>query len=287
MHRLAQHQEDGYTLATVMVFFVIFTLLGLAVINLGDSEAMAGFRYYHKARAAYNAQAGIHKALWRLNNVAKEATPISDATVVVHFDSVSMVLTAVGTSAGMTDSVRILLDLQTQASNEGQMTLRPNGVGTFAMNNANPAVDNWLNVDETTADDDTSVVYSEPGKTYTDTYLLQDPAVPSNSSVDSIRVYCRARSEGKGHNARTSTAIRTNAALYNGSANTLNNSFQEYSTVYALNPNTGQAWTWDEVTVIEAGITNFHRAYCTQVWVDVYYSDKQSTAYQIAAWEVL
>jgi len=99
--------QRGYILGLVMVFFVVFSIMGLTFMEMGKFESIAGSNNYDKLKALYNAEAGIHKGLWLANKVSKAAATFSDATVSVVYDSVNHKMTATGQSGSITDSIRV------------------------------------------------------------------------------------------------------------------------------------------------------------------------------------
>jgi len=93
----------------VMVFFVIFSMMGLAFLKMASHENIQALNNYHRVQALYNAEAGIHKGLWLANKVSPAAATFADGTVSVVYDSVNLTLTAIGTSGSMQDSIRVTL----------------------------------------------------------------------------------------------------------------------------------------------------------------------------------
>ncbi|KKN50484.1 hypothetical protein LCGC14_0632090 [marine sediment metagenome] len=72
------------------------------------------------------------------------------------------------------------------------------------------------------------------------------------------------------------TAIKTNGTAYNGTqvgAGGRRNAYYNHCTVYETNPQTGSAWTWDEIDALQAGCcvekTNVATPLVTKVWVEV------------------
>ena len=101
--------QRGYILGLVMVFFVVFSIIGLSFIKMGSNERIHAFKDYHKEKAYYYAHSGIHKGLWRVSKISNAAGTFSDATVNVVYDSVSLTMTATGTSGNVQDSIRVTL----------------------------------------------------------------------------------------------------------------------------------------------------------------------------------
>lgn len=101
------NDESGYVLGLVMIFFVVFTILGLAFIKMQGFERLHVFNYDQKSQAFYYADGGIHKGVWLLNTVSKAAATFSDATVTVVYDSVTMEFVSTGISGGALDSIKV------------------------------------------------------------------------------------------------------------------------------------------------------------------------------------
>ncbi len=111
--------EQGYVLGLVMVFFIIFSLMGLAIVKMGSHESVQAVNQYDRVRAFFNAEAGIHEGLWRINKVSNAAGTFADATVTVVYDSVGLVLTATGSAGSIQDSIRVTLNTTGGTSSGG------------------------------------------------------------------------------------------------------------------------------------------------------------------------
>ncbi len=101
--------QRGYILGVVLIFFLVFTLLGLAFIRMADLEGISALKHAHKSRAYYYAAAGIHKGLWRLNSIGKAAASFSDSMATVVFDSTSNTLTATSSVGAVSQAIRATL----------------------------------------------------------------------------------------------------------------------------------------------------------------------------------
>ena len=262
--------QNGYILGMVMVFFVVFTILGLGFIKMSGFEKLAVSRQYHKTRAFYHADGGIHKGIWLLNNVSKAAATFSDATVSVTYDSVNLIMKATGSSGGRQDSLKVTLQASGGSSGE-TFTLRPTGTGATTQHYDTGCSSNWQCVDEETSDGDaTHVYYSGILLWKTDTYALADPSA-SSGNINSVVVYIKAQQYSV--LSRVRTVIRTASTDYYGTiiappATT----YTDYSTTYTTNPNTSSAWTWSEVNSLQIGVRSYDHGDITQVWAVVYYT---------------
>ena len=93
-----------------MIFFVVFSMMGLAFVKMASHESVQATYSYDRVRAFYNAEAGIHRGLWLANKVSTAAATFSDATVSVVFDSAGLKLTATGIAGSILDSIRVTLN---------------------------------------------------------------------------------------------------------------------------------------------------------------------------------
>ncbi len=99
--------QRGYILGLVMIFFVVFSIMGLGFIKMGGLERLQTYKYSQKEKAFYHAAGGIHKGLWLANKVSAAAATFSDSTVSVVYDSVSFILTATGQAAGVQKTIQV------------------------------------------------------------------------------------------------------------------------------------------------------------------------------------
>lgn len=181
------------------------------------------------------------------------------------------------------DAIRIFVD-ETASENittaifdsgTSTLTLRPSGVGTTTdIDNANPAVDHYLNVDEAAADDATTYVYTWNVAYLTDTYSIDDVS-GEYGRITNVEVYYRiydADADGKGK-----AALYTYDTLYNGTEQNATNVWTTNSYSWANNPYTSEAWTWSEINDLEIGVSIKDGAGahtdCTQVYVEITYYD--------------
>ncbi|HWR82578.1 MAG TPA: prepilin-type N-terminal cleavage/methylation domain-containing protein [Candidatus Deferrimicrobium sp.] len=153
------------------------------------------------------------------------------------------------------------------------ITLRPMGVGSLTELVAEGAAANWDCVKEVTTDDDVTRVKRSANTYANDVYALADPSFDPCPIV-SVTVYCRARKAQSVGNLKPTIVV--NGTQYSGSEQSLTASYGDYYQQWTTNPYTGVAWTWQNITDLEAGVSlqgqnvNFP-AYCTQVWVEVAY----------------
>ncbi len=90
-----------------MIFFLVFTLLGLAFLRMAGDERIHVHNYQDHLKAFYNAENGIYKGLYLLNKVSKAAATFSNDSVIVAFDSTNLIMTAEGISGTVHDSIKV------------------------------------------------------------------------------------------------------------------------------------------------------------------------------------
>jgi len=103
-------RENGYILGLVMIFFVVFSIMGLAFIKMAGHERLHSFNYYNRVKAYHHASAGIYKSLWLLNKVSAAAGSFSDATVTVVYDSENLEIVATGKSGNIEKTIKVTLE---------------------------------------------------------------------------------------------------------------------------------------------------------------------------------
>ena len=108
IHKVLKEQ-NGYILGLVMIFFFVFTLLGLAFLRMAGDERIHVHKYQDHLKAFYNAENGIYKGLYLLNKVSKAAATFSNDSVIVAYDSTNLTMTAQGISGTVHDSVKVYL----------------------------------------------------------------------------------------------------------------------------------------------------------------------------------
>jgi len=100
-------RETGYVLGLVMIFFVIFSIIGLSFVKMGGFEQLHTVNYYMKTKAFYQAEAGLNKGMWLLNHVSKAAATFTDSTFSVIYDSTKNEMLSIGTAGSFQDSIQI------------------------------------------------------------------------------------------------------------------------------------------------------------------------------------
>jgi hypothetical protein len=130
---------------------------------------------------------------------------------------------------------------------------------------------NYTLVDEETPDEASTMVYRGVESYTLDTYNIPDHSEGSET-INHVKVYCRMQNSP----AFGKVAIRTHNTEYYGDEENLTASWVNYSKQWDTNPNTGSAWTWDEIDALEIGVAlkggGGNSARCTQVYVEVDYT---------------
>lgn len=102
--------ERGYILGLVLIFFVIFTILGLSFVQMSGYERLYASKHEDNMRAFYYADAGLQRGLWLINKVSKEAASFEDSTVTVVYDTTTNELISTGYSGGATYTLKVIVE---------------------------------------------------------------------------------------------------------------------------------------------------------------------------------
>ena len=159
-------------------------------------------------------------------------------------------------------------------------TLRPNGGGTNTnlqsydgtLRDPDPNI-NYTMVDEETPDGYSTEVITQNSSYLLDTYNIPNPT--GSGPINYVKVYCHIKCDFQ-ENGKV--AIRTHSTEYYGPEEDLTTSWVTYSNQWNTNPNTGSAWTWEELNDLEIGValkgavTEDRWVNCTQVYAEVDYT---------------
>jgi len=169
------------------------------------------------------------------------------------------------------------------------LILRPNGNGDVIELTPDPVVDNYLNVDEEVADDNTTDNgYSGESWAVYDLYTLENSS--DLGTINSVTVYSRVYTAGGGagsSGSRGMTKIKTGGTEYDGTLTQGVYSWVTLNTEYVDNPQTTVAWTWDDINALQAGAyiegsaEGSVSASVTQVYIEVDYTEATGTNTQI------
>jgi len=176
--------------------------------------------------------------------------------------------------------------------------LRPNAAGDvcgISSESGDACPDHWENVDEIEHDEQITQVYCGPSPGYLyDVYNIPAHSVGLGTIVK-VNVWARFRRGATGAPLDSADIfIKTGGTYYDswgafdplalnpwpGGQITVTEDWVDYSTAWAINPNTGNPWTWAEIDDdLQIGIAlksadagaGEPYTYCTQLWVEVVY----------------
>jgi hypothetical protein len=100
-----------------------------------------------------------------------------------------------------------------------------------------------------TIDDDTSYIGNTAFARKEDLFTVTDTALNTGAVIDSVTVTMRIINASTGR-----TALKTHGTTYYGGSKNPGGAWTTYTQVYATNPNTGLAWTLDEINDMEIGV---------------------------------
>jgi len=155
-----------------------------------------------------------------------------------------------------------------------QATFRPNAAGDLSDHTPVGDTENYLCVDEETADDDTTYVEHPGAGTYTDLYNIPNHTADQFGTINSVTIYARIAP----HSVDWYACVKTHGTVYEGFLTyDAGSSYKNYSYTWNTNPYTGSNWTWDEIDNLQIGVKSYYNAAnvakCTQVYAVVTYGD--------------
>jgi hypothetical protein len=131
--------------------------------------------------------------------------------------------------------------------------LRPNGDGNYSQWVPNGGGDNYVEVDDTTVDDDSSFV-SGATAGVKDTYTMEDLSALSGT-IDGISVKFTARLTSSSSSGTVRPLFRQGTTDDEGSDLTLSSStYSVFQQIHTTNPDTATAWTVSEINALELGL---------------------------------
>lgn len=171
-------------------------------------------------------------------------------------------------------------------------TLRPNASGIYTQWAYQLPVSgfHWDKVDEATSDGYSTCISDDTTSYKADLYNIPSTAILANAIINSVTVYMRVVSDHYRYKGYVRTMIRTHSTNYYGSIMRPSTSWVLYFTVYATNPNTGSAWTIEEINALEIGVSgrgysDEYWIYCTQVYIVIDYSPAvEAEWHDISVW---
>ncbi len=138
----------------------------------------------------------------------------------------------------------------------------------------------WDKVDDQPNPDELNTYVSTQGSSYwrRDLYELSNYAIANgDEDIVSVTVYYRFASGYNGYTVSAEPSIKTNGDIIDGPTTTSSStSFTTISWDLTNNPATSEAWTWNDINYLQAGInmkgySSSKPAICTQVYVKVNY----------------
>jgi len=137
----------------------------------------------------------------------------------------------------------------------------------------------WDKVDEEISDGDTTYVATDTAGWQEDLYnILDHSTLTAAGTIHYVRVYIMVSATGTPEQSSAYVHIKTNGVEYNGTEITVTTGYTTYTHQWNTNPQTGYAWTWDEIDALQIGaglrIPRAKKAdtRCTQVYARVSFS---------------
>jgi len=133
-------------------------------------------------------------------------------------------------------------------------------------------------------DDDTTYTYASTGF-YKDYFDFLPFNVPSGSSITSVRLRARFRLSTAGGNNHVRGILKVNNVTYNSNPEDVwYGAYQDETWTWTTNPNTGSAWTVDDVNGIGSNplqtfgyeCLTLQTLLCTQVYIEVIFTPEPS-----------
>lgn len=161
--------------------------------------------------------------------------------------------------------------------------LRPDGAGD--LNQLYGA--GWTQVDEDPADDETTVVWwgTNPATgSASDLYNIPNSNSSALGVVSKIIIWARCKGENYffPFTGAAKMILKTGGIVYEGGYQGCPSEgvWYDFSEEWATNPNTGNPWTREEIDALQIGVwlsgswlSGYkHETYCTQVFVEVYFT---------------
>jgi len=191
-------------------------------------------------------------------------------------------IATVAEAAGQPDWGSVLPD----SGGPGQEILRPDAAGDVTgCSQFPPPGENWDKVAEEDPDGYETCVYTRfPAFYKTDLYNIQDH-YEGSGTINGITVYFVVSGDEHHGTPLTTYAravIKTDGTVRQGDEEVLTGkTFVTKYYIWLNNPETGAAWTWDEIDDLQVGVrlkgAAVGKSYCTQVFVVVDYEEEGVT----------
>ena len=161
------------------------------------------------------------------------------------------------------------------------VTYRPNAAGSnTAISSQEPSsTSHYDKVDDVTADDNTTYIWTFSLSYELDTFNFANPS--ETGTISQITVYARC---ARNSSAYAKIAIFTSgqAAAY-GSEITLTDSWVTSNYTWSTNPWTSSAWSWSDLNSLEIGVAlkagSGGASFCTQVYIVITYITPSGRSY--------
>jgi hypothetical protein len=204
--------------------------------------------------------------------------PLSGSTTVSPAETTTYTITATGPGGTATDSVTVTV---TPTPTPQTITLRPHATGDHTgISYQSPATGaHYDKVDEVTADG-TTYVYTYNSVEEYDLYGIPDHTT-ENGTINYVKLFYRVCVSTQCYGYFKPT-IKTGGTVYYGTQTIRTTiGWITYNYTWTANPQTGVAWTWDDIDALQIGIAMrvlggyYDTAGCTQVYVEVNYTPSQ------------
>ncbi|HDP67510.1 MAG TPA: hypothetical protein ENN20_03290 [Candidatus Marinimicrobia bacterium] len=97
--------EAGSALASVLIFFLITTIIGMSLLSMASQEITFSRQTIQKIQSQYYAESGLSIAIWRMNQGADHLAAFSTGFTTVEIDTNNSTLTATGTAGSQTATI--------------------------------------------------------------------------------------------------------------------------------------------------------------------------------------
>jgi hypothetical protein len=160
-------------------------------------------------------------------------------------------------------------------------TLRPDAAGdeTSITSQQPSSTFHWDKVDEVSADDSTTFVYTSSASYLRDLFNFPAHSIGSGA-ISSVTIYFRIEGvTGTGYakpSQKSNTTVTDGTEVSQGST-----SWSTKSQIYYTNPATGSAYTWPEIDNLQVGVS-LKNCSCTQVYFVVNYTPGPTVTTQAA-----
>ena len=157
------------------------------------------------------------------------------------------------------------------------LILRPDAVGdeTAIKDQYPDSGAHWDKVDEATADDDSTYVYTPSLGWEEDLYNIPNHSTQTaGGDINYVEVFMTSRASANATQPSAYVNIKTYGFEDPGLSENLTTSYAEYSNAWSDNPVSGSSWTWTEIDSLQIGLGMREgdvgvNSLCTQVYADI------------------